>query len=66
MTTKYDSKQFPVRKRRASTLGTLFYVTHDGEKPVPNAVGLPYYKLAAIKKTLNTQGIHNLITHRHD
>lgn len=64
----YASNQFPVKPVRIkpSTLGTLFYVTPDGEKPVPSAVGLPYHKLAAIKKALNGQGIHNLIQHRHD
>ena len=62
----YSSKQFPTRKRKASTLGTLYYVTPDGEKPVPGAIGLPYPELAEMKKRLKYQGIHNVIQHRHD
>ena len=68
MNTPYASKQFPRRGRAVgpSTCGTLYYVTPDGEKPVPNAIGLPYPQLQQIKSNLALRGIHNVIIHRHD
>lgn len=64
----YESKQFPTkaRPRKKSTVGTLYYVTPAGEKPVPNAIGLPYPQLQKIKSNLALRGIHNVIIHRHD
>lgn len=62
----YASKQFPTRPRKSSTVGTLYYVTPDGEKPVPDAIGLPYPQLQQIKSNLAVRGIHNVIIHRHD
>lgn len=61
-----QSNQFPIRRNKPSTVGTLYYVTPTGEKPVPGAVGLPYWRLARIKADLAAKGVHNVTTHRHD